>query len=323
MTRTIRSFARATPAWISRTVSFWAAILTLWVSMILGAPAPAQAADMPAGDLRISKFCPGKVEWIPIRSLEEASAVSGCSIAFDVLGPIDDRLADLFLAATDALKDKNDLSALDSHVTLFSEGGSVAAAIRLGRRIRDLQMRVAIESWTECLSSCVLVFASGVERTFKEPAHLGIHRLYFDPDDFAELDYANADAAYAGAADEVRSYLRDMRVDEALVDLMQSVSIDDIRYLTYEEAERLRLAGVDPVYEDLLRSKIIAEIGMDRFREADWLIRTMTEIMEACSGDRSCLEAKGYDQARSAFFDLDTGSSAEAGRYWSYRWSQP
>ena len=320
MTKSTRRSTQAAPDRGARTLSHWIASLTLCGSVIFGTAALAETSHMPAGELRVSKLCPDKVELVPIRTLDEAAAVSGCSIGFDILGPIDDRLADLFLAATDALQDKNDLSALDSHVTLLSEGGSVAAAMRMGRRVRDLQMRTVIESGAECLSACVLVFAGGVERAFKMPARLGIHRLYFDPEEFAALDYADADATYAGAADDVRRFLQDMRVDPALVDHMQAVAIDDIRYLSYEEAKRLRLAGIDPVYEDLLRSKTIAEIGMERFREADRLIRPMIRIIEACDADLACLDANGFDQAKRAFLDLDTGSSAEALRYWSNRW---
>jgi hypothetical protein len=64
-----------------------------------------------------------------------------------------------------------------SAVYLDSLGGDVAAAIEIGRLIRDQKMPAVIDSSAKCVSACVLVLAGATQRKIR--GAVGIHRPYF------------------------------------------------------------------------------------------------------------------------------------------------
>lgn len=130
---------------------------------------------------------------------------------------------------------------------LISDGGSVDAAMELGRVIRKYGMRVVVPSNSNCLSSCVLALAAGADRIAL--GRVGIHRPYFE-----DLSNTSSVEEIRKRQDKmrinIRSYLAEMDVSPTLFDLMLSISPEKIRILNEKELSDLRLDGKDASFEE-------------------------------------------------------------------------
>jgi hypothetical protein len=62
-------------------------------------------------------------------------------------------------------------------VVLNSLGGSVADAMAIGRLIHEKQFATEVEAGKYCVSSCLLVFAGGIDRRAGENAVIGVHQV--------------------------------------------------------------------------------------------------------------------------------------------------
>src|ERR1700694_4574385 len=62
-------------------------------------------------------------------------------------------------------------------VVLNSPGGSVTDALAMGRLIRERKFATEVEAGKYCASSCLLVFAGGVERRAGDKATIGVHQV--------------------------------------------------------------------------------------------------------------------------------------------------
>ena len=157
------------------------------------------------------------------------------------------------------------------HVDIDSPGGSIRAAMEIGRIMRQREMDVLVHPGASCASACVLVFAAGVERDIYNspglrlnlqsflPAKtrrslpsgaIGIHRSYIaetpqQPVTFAEVKQ-KTDLTIAA----LRSYFQEMNVSARLADDMMAVPPQNIRWLSPIEQEDYGLIGVDPVLQE-------------------------------------------------------------------------
>ena len=130
---------------------------------------------------------------------------------------------------------------------LFSEGGNVAAALALGRAIRKADARVIVPGDSNCLSSCVFVLLAGVDRS--SYGKVGVHRPYFEH----LSDRANAEDVRKARdyfLSGIRAYLTEMDVSPQLLDIMLSVSPENMRILSESELLDLRIIGTDANYEE-------------------------------------------------------------------------
>lgn len=109
------------------------------------------------------------------------------------------------------------------HLVIDSQGGDIDAAMAIGRllRAKDAKVRVSEISEGKCLSSCVLIYASGVIRENDAQwsnlaragigSGIGIHRFYF-----ASLresaTTAEIQASRNMQKERIKAYLSDMNV---------------------------------------------------------------------------------------------------------------
>lgn len=128
-------------------------------------------------------------------------------------------------------------------VTFDSPGGSIEAAIRLGRLIRATGLNTVQIRKMECASACSLAFAGGVQRT-AEPGSIGVHRSSFAPESALTRD--DAVASVQAATAEIMSYLSEMGVDPQLLALALRYDKADMRYLSVSEMRDLRLTNIGP-----------------------------------------------------------------------------
>lgn len=127
-------------------------------------------------------------------------------------------------------------------VTFDSQGGSIEAAIRLGRLIRASGLNTIQIRKMECSSACSLAFAGGVLRA-AEPGSIGVHRSTFAPESSLTRDDAVANVQAATA--EIMSYLSEMGVDPQLLAVALSYDKADMRYLSVSEMRDLRLTNTE------------------------------------------------------------------------------
>lgn len=162
-------------------------------------------------------------------------------------------------------------------IYLSSPGGSVSAAMQLGRAFRKLGMTTVVgESIKtpgerfpdiepgECMSACVLAFAGGKSRYYRskfgvgfdaDKNALGLHQFYVDAH-AEELDMtAQAAKAFGmGSAQVVMgvemAYLAEMGVDPLLFTLASATNPGDIYTLTETEALHFKLAMPEDLQPD-------------------------------------------------------------------------
>ncbi len=190
-------------------------------------------------------------------------------------------------------------------VNIFSTGGNVSAAMRLGDQIRVLQTRtvtaykeskiinnrmtptgrasctlnvqmgdftiikpVVGAGWCTCASACFLVWASGLTR---EGGLVGIHRLFWLGSEFGNLPVAEARARYEAAQASYTAYLRKLDVPQTIVDRLFATDSRSIYYLTWPEHELMQST---PYLEEVTLSRCGKSKVEHMSKSNNW---TMTE----------------------------------------------
>jgi ATP-dependent protease ClpP protease subunit len=126
-------------------------------------------------------------------------------------------------------------------VELNSPGGSVNAAMAIGRIVRKEEAGAFVNRGAVCLSSCVLILAGGSFRSFE--GKVGIHRPYL-PVPSGDVSSQNVKAIYAQMLQDLRAYFREMNVADGLADAMLRTNPEKIRLLSEDE---LANYGLTPV----------------------------------------------------------------------------
>jgi hypothetical protein len=119
-----------------------------------------------------------------------------------------------------------------------SNGGNIVKAMQLGRLIRSYRLSTFQPRGPECSSACALAFLGGVMR-FAEPGAIGVHKSSFSGD--VSLSAQEAVSAVQQITADVISYMLEMGVDPALLQLSLKYESDDIRYLSKSEMELYRV----------------------------------------------------------------------------------
>lgn len=126
-----------------------------------------------------------------------------------------------------------------------STGGSLHAAMQIGRLLRAREAAVSVLRNDRCLSACVMVLMGAPYRTVW--GRVGIHRP-FDNRPRA-LSAKEAQREYERLLEDVRLFLREMNASERLLDAMMSVPPEKIRFLTGKELEEMGLGETDPAFQ--------------------------------------------------------------------------
>lgn len=143
-------------------------------------------------------------------------------------------------------------------VYLSSDGGEIESAMAIGRLLRRRDATVIVSD--KCLSSCVLIYSSGVERLNNAEAltgtmrnsintGIGIHRFYFSHVS------PNATTSQIATArnrqkDRIRDYLSEVNVSHQIIDAMEATPPEQMRILKLSELYQFGLGRVDPVFDE-------------------------------------------------------------------------
>lgn len=168
-----------------------------------------------------------------------------------------------------------------SYILLTSKGGSVDAAISIGRQIRQLPEpvpQVVVPDGKECISSCVLVLAGGLKRAVWQPGgKIGIHRPFLLDDDNISMEQQKKE--YRRIEKKIKEYLEEVNVPVSLYDTMFRIPPSQVRYLTDKEMQDFNLNEADPYYREARDAKFAKNMGMTKHE----YLKYNAEVNEKCS----------------------------------------
>jgi hypothetical protein len=160
-------------------------------------------------------------------------------------------------------------------VELFSPGGNVYEAMKIGMMVRHLMMETVVpfrfndekpfpymgheddkledESNNTCDSACFFIFAGGVVRS---GTWVRVHRPTLDPEIGTQIDYGTSSNVVAEVDNDIDKYLRRMQVPSKIQDAINSTPSYELLLL---DEEIMKSMGVSPNYEEWLVSKCGAD----------------------------------------------------------------
>jgi hypothetical protein len=243
-------------------------------------------------------------------------------------GVITNALADAFVAVVDDLILRNrqhrlfvdDASGFRS-VSLDSSGGDVLAAIRIGRKVREAQMHAEISPAAVCQSACVFVLAGAVVR--ESYGEVAIHRAYFR-DLPAGLSQAEVTRRIRRLDGDIRAYLREMNVPEALLDRMRAVPPDQMERLTPTELSRMLLNGNDPVYDERVTAARARTHGTSsaEFRRRAALASQECRMLSGYPTWNACYEAILYGLSQQVFLERQSEAARRCAAEYEANWNR-
>jgi len=147
---------------------------------------------------------------------------------------------------------------------LDSGGGDVVSSMKLGRYLRQIEADVWIQTNSTCASSCLFLLAGAVNRNVylghDDGSRVGVHRPFTITNNTSNSE---ASKAYRETNSLIKEYLVEMNIPISLLDLMNSVSPGDIKWLT-ETEYALYFPSSDPVWLDKRYSEIAANKGISK-----------------------------------------------------------
>jgi hypothetical protein len=146
-------------------------------------------------------------------------------------------------------------------IELDSPGGSLTAAMEIGRLFREKHVWVIVPHWASCASACVLLLAGAVHRIII--GKVGIHRPYLEVPK-QEATPERVKSFYAATLSDLRSYFREMNVSEQLADAMLRIEPDQMRFLDDRALVNYGLTETDPVEQETSDLQEAQYFGLDR-----------------------------------------------------------
>jgi ATP-dependent protease ClpP protease subunit len=176
----------------------------------------------------------------------------GGGFSLDIVGEIDsatvEKVKKLFDEYHETLRKRKGgvikCDMLGPHYGINSTGGSVSAAMAIGRMFRKERAWIMIPDGGVCISACVLVLAGAVERGIRG-SRVGIHRPYLGTTPQRMMTADQVKEAYKTMLASVRAYLREMNVSESLANDMLAVEPEKVHMLPDAELKDYGLLGID------------------------------------------------------------------------------
>lgn len=156
---------------------------------------------------------------------------------------------------------------------LDSSGGSIEAALQIGRLLRRVGAMAVVEKDAVCMSSCVYVLAGAANRAVD--GRVGIHRPY-EPEG-KELAESAQKAKYKKLGAEIKAYLEGMNIPARLYDDSLFISPENVRILTPNELQAYGLSENDPFADEANATKQAQNLGISRKEYAARKVRARRE----------------------------------------------
>jgi hypothetical protein len=189
-----------------------------------------------------------------------------CTVRLNVRGVIDqstaDRITQLLSEANTRTRKSEEPDRTHFFMTLDSPGGSVVAAMAIGRLARHHRMMAVVPLRASCASACVLIYAGAVTRMAGDE-QIGIHAPFLDTP-AAKINEQTIRWTYTSLVQDLRSYFREMNVSEGLADEMLKTPASSVRFLTHLEQVQYGLATIDPIEAEVVSLRRAKEFGLTR-----------------------------------------------------------
>jgi len=141
-------------------------------------------------------------------------------------------------------------------VRLDSLGGSVPAAIRIGKLVRKFDGWTSISKNGRCYSSCALIFIAGVERS--SSGELGLHRPYLAAQPLSRDEIGQR---LPMIFEFVRSYVSEMGVNDLFYQQMMNTEPSELIRYRNDEFKAL-FPTRDPVYDEVRVAYVARMYGL-------------------------------------------------------------
>ena len=146
-------------------------------------------------------------------------------------------------------------------IELDSRGGSIRAALSLGRQIRAANpLSVNVQNGASCISACVMLLAGGTARLVE--GSVGIHRPYLDDDRAFTPEQQKRN--YAAIERDVKEYLASVNVPTSLYDTMFRIPPEKVRFLNERELQTLGLNEDDPFHKEAVDAQNANSAGLSK-----------------------------------------------------------
>jgi len=127
-------------------------------------------------------------------------------------------------------------------VTFNSSGGNPYKAMELGRLIRKLGLGTIQLRSKRCDSACALAFMGGQIR-ISEPGAIGVHRTSFTNSYIGDINSAATDIQVV--TKDILSYLIEMDIEPALMEIFLQYDSNDIRHLSGSEMAKFNVTNTN------------------------------------------------------------------------------
>lgn len=159
-----------------------------------------------------------------------------------------------------------------SGVVIYSPGGDLIEAMKIGRAMRKLELSSMVpiqdansgpncpddffqppRDPTNCTAASAAFFIH-VGGIFRGGTYLAVHRPIFDPKSFGSLTESEAEEQYGNLTRLSQAYLEEMGVPNAVIDEVMNTPSDKIRVLS-EDVVRTHFWGYSPARGEWIRAK--------------------------------------------------------------------
>jgi hypothetical protein len=233
-----------------------------------------------------------------------------CSIFIDITGEITERDAEKFQEIS-SVSERADFFVVE----LDSMGGSVSAAIDIGRLVRKYDGWTVIPTDAKCYSSCALIFIAGVRRY--SYGELGLHRPYFSS---TPRGREALEKAVPLLLSTLKSYIADMGVTDNFY--QQMVNTEPSHMVIYQYDDFTTLFPLeDPLYAEIEISRDARAHGVttsemrQRNKDADENCKPPRENSpETDEGFRQygvCIRAMEWGLSERAYLERESKSTRE------------
>jgi ATP-dependent protease ClpP protease subunit len=178
-----------------------------------------------------------------------------------------------------------DFSAQSQHFGINSRGGSITAAMAIGRMLRKEHAHLFVDDSSVCISSCVLVLAGAVDRQISASAVIGIHRPYYVTSAGQTLSSEKVRSTYDTMLKDIRAYFREMDVSRRLADDLLATEPENVHILTHEEINKYGLGRLDSVEQ---QRRAIAKEVSDLQESSQLGLDRLEYTRRKALGDRLC-----------------------------------
>jgi hypothetical protein len=195
---------------------------------------------------------------------------------------------------------KSNFEKINSGVFLASPGGNVAEAMRIGRLIRALNLSIEAPSGPAagipkfgeslirpnhlvnpndylCTSACFFLYVAGIYRNLNWAGRLGVHQPTILEINGKAPSGDEAKKSDWFVRETIKNYLKDMDVPDKYVDLVFSVSPNELRLITQNELDS-DLQGFIPELRGWVGAKCDPHTNGEKIISAD--LRTRSPPLE-------------------------------------------